>query len=121
MKRLTLIISFFLTSFVFGQDLVTISGYVKDSKEELLYAKIYIPSLKVGAISNEYGFYSLEVPKKESYTVVVTHVSSGSTKLTVSALENTNIDLVVKSNVNNGYGFFNTHYLDIRFYDLSEF
>ncbi len=25
------------------------------------------------------------------------------------------------SNVNNGYGFFNTHYPDIRFYDLSEF
>ncbi|MFT5823080.1 MAG: hypothetical protein ACI8ZM_004340 [Crocinitomix sp.] len=25
------------------------------------------------------------------------------------------------SNVNNGYGFFNTHYPDIRFYDLSEY
>ena len=42
----------------------TISGYVEDqsSGERLIAATVYSPDLEKGAITNEYGFYSLALP-----------------------------------------------------------
>jgi hypothetical protein len=44
---------------------VTLSGFVTSgiSGEALIGARIYIPSIKKGVISNNYGFYSLSFPK----------------------------------------------------------
>ncbi len=54
----------------FSQENSTLSGYVTDSKdgETLIGAKVYIPELRKGTITNNYGFYSLTVPKG-TYTV----------------------------------------------------
>lgn len=43
----------------------TLSGYLRDaaSGEELLYASVSIPETDKGATTNEYGFYSLSLPK----------------------------------------------------------
>jgi len=68
--------TFFVVSFIlithltFSQGDVTLSGYITDAKsgETVIGAKIYIPSLKKGTITNNYGFYSLTVPKGK-YTV----------------------------------------------------
>lgn len=42
----------------------TLSGYITDSKngEALIGAKVVIPSINQGAVTNRYGFYSLTVP-----------------------------------------------------------
>ncbi|MFT4601184.1 MAG: hypothetical protein ACI857_001362 [Arenicella sp.] len=42
-----------------------ISGYIRDaeSKEELIGARIYFPSLSIGCVTNTYGYYVLEIPK----------------------------------------------------------
>ena len=42
----------------------TISGYLKDSEtgEALIGARVYLDSLKTGAVANIYGFYSLTLP-----------------------------------------------------------
>jgi hypothetical protein len=42
----------------------TISGFIKDTagKEVLIGAYVFIPSLRVGTVTNNYGFYSLTVP-----------------------------------------------------------
>lgn len=47
----------------FSQEKATISGIITDAKngEALIGAKIYIPSIKAGALTNNYGFYSLTV------------------------------------------------------------
>ena len=47
-----------------AQKSFTISGYIRDSAtgEELIGAGYYIPVLKAGGMSNDYGFYSLTVP-----------------------------------------------------------
>lgn len=69
--RLFLLFFIFITSFTtFAQQKSTISGYLADSKsgEALIGAKVYIPSLKVGAETNTYGFYSLTV-EKGVYTI----------------------------------------------------
>jgi hypothetical protein len=44
---------------------VNVSGYVKskDSKEPIVGAAVYIKELSTGSITNEYGFYSLNVPR----------------------------------------------------------
>ncbi len=69
--RLLLLFLIFFTSFAsLAQQKSTISGYLTDAKsgEALIGAKVYIPSLKVGAETNTYGFYSLTV-EKGIYTI----------------------------------------------------
>lgn len=64
--RFLLLFFILFTSFAnLAQQKSTISGYLTDAKsgEALIGAKVYIPSLKVGAETNTYGFYSLTVEK----------------------------------------------------------
>ena len=47
-----------------AQESFTISGHIRDAAtgEELFGASYYIPELKAGGMTNDYGFYSLTVP-----------------------------------------------------------
>ncbi len=49
-----------------AQESFTISGHIRDAEtgEELFGANYYIPALKAGGIANDYGFYSLTVPRR---------------------------------------------------------
>lgn len=79
MKFLLSFIFLFLASLSFTQTKVTLSGYITDSKdgEAMTDVKVYIPSLKLGALTNNYGFYSLTVvPGK--YQVEFRSVTYGS-------------------------------------------
>lgn len=60
---LTLIL-FFLVTGVFSKS-VTISGYIKDAGdgEGLIGATCYIPEIKNGTVTNQYGFYSITLPE----------------------------------------------------------
>ena len=65
MKRIFLflgLLSFF--PLLPAQQTVTLSGYVRDgsSGEAMIGATIYVPQIKSGAYTNEYGFYSLTLP-----------------------------------------------------------
>lgn len=55
---------------VYSQETATLSGYVTDGKsgETLIGAKVFVPSIRKGVITNNYGFYSLTLPKG-TYTV----------------------------------------------------
>lgn len=73
MPMIKVIFSFlivFTATLTFSQENATISGYITDARsgETVIGAKIYIPSIKKGAITNNYGFYSLTVPAGK-YTV----------------------------------------------------
>ena len=48
-----------------AQDNYTLSGYVTNAQdgETMIGVKVFIPSIQKGAITNNYGFYSLTVPK----------------------------------------------------------
>jgi len=69
-KRLTLGL-LLLSSFWAVAQKATISGYVKDASngEGLIGASIYIKELKVGNVTNTYGFYSLSIQPGE-FTLV---------------------------------------------------
>ena len=66
---------FFISLFGFGQEKVILSGVVSDTKnnETLIGVSVYISELNIGTYTNEYGFYSISVPKG-NYTVQVSYV-----------------------------------------------
>jgi len=66
-----------------AQDKRTVSGYVKDAAngEGLIGVSVYVRELATGAVTNNYGFYSLTLPSG-TYTLVFTYV--GFEKLTRS-------------------------------------
>ena len=64
--RLLLLLSFLVLNF-YSQDKATISGYIKDTKngESLIGATVFKLGSNIGASANEYGFFSLTLPKGE--------------------------------------------------------
>lgn len=86
----------FFINLSFAQKKFSISGYVreKESRELLPGVNIYVPTLKLGAITNNYGFYSLSLQEGEydvhysfvGYEPVIQHIK-------LNANQSVNIDL----------------------------
>ncbi|MCX7552224.1 TonB-dependent receptor [Xanthomarina sp. F2636L] len=76
---------------LFAQDNVTLSGIVSDisSNETLIGVNILIPELKTGAITNEYGFYSITLPKG-TYNLVISYLGYSNVSETISLEKNLN-------------------------------
>jgi hypothetical protein len=68
MKKLFSILYFVLIALCARAQKITLSGYVQDSKskEKLIGATVYLPSLKVGLQTNAYGFYSITISNQKS-------------------------------------------------------
>ncbi|AXB56949.1 TonB-dependent receptor [Flavobacterium fluviale] len=82
---------FILTIFnSFSQEKFTLSGTISDSKnnETLIGVNIYIPALKIGTTTNEYGFYSLSVPKGE-YEIEISYVGYQTIQKSIALNQNT--------------------------------
>jgi hypothetical protein len=67
-KAIKLVFNFLIIlvfNFASAQDSFTLSGTISDSKsnETLIGVSIYVKNLKIGTTTNEYGFYSLSLPK----------------------------------------------------------
>ncbi|NBR13491.1 MAG: TonB-dependent receptor, partial [Crocinitomicaceae bacterium] len=64
MRTFLLFLVLFLSYFANSQSKSTLSGYINDSKngEAMIGAKVFIPGIKQGTVTNNYGFYSLTVP-----------------------------------------------------------
>ncbi len=62
-------------SFLNAQNRYTLSGTVSEanSNETLIGVSILVPELSTGAVTNEYGFYSLTLPEG-TYEVVITYL-----------------------------------------------
>ena len=73
---------------------VTLSGYISDNEnnETLIGVNVIIPDLKIGTTTNDYGFYSLTVPR-------------GNYKLQISFLgfKNQEIDLIFLSDFSQNF------------------
>jgi len=50
-----------------GSKKVVLSGHIResDSEEDIISAQVYFPELEIGCVTNNYGFYSIEVPDGE--------------------------------------------------------
>lgn len=62
----------------------TISGHIRDAEtgEDIIGANLYIPSLKQGVSSNNYGFYSLTLATS-TYEIWISHIGYLTKKITV--------------------------------------
>jgi hypothetical protein len=71
----------------------TLSGTISDAKsnESIIGVNIYIPELKTGTTTNEYGFYSITIPKG-NYEVQVSYISFQ------TVTENINLEKNTKNN-----------------------
>lgn len=72
-----------------SQDKVTLSGTIVDnaSNETLIGVSVYLPEINTGITTNEYGFYSITIPKGE-YTIVISYIGFETIKERISLNSN---------------------------------
>lgn len=82
-----------LPIFSFSQQRYTISGTITEaaSNETLIGVTVAIPDLRTGTTTNEYGFYSISLPKG-NYEVVVSYLGFKEVSQTVSLSSNKKIN-----------------------------
>ena len=74
-KSLLLIIICLSSFFITAQEKFTLSGVIQDqgTNETLIGVNILVPELNTGTTTNEYGFYSITLPKG-NYKLVVSYI-----------------------------------------------
>lgn len=91
LKKISFFLIIIFTTFnSFSQEKFTLSGTIKDSKnnETLIGVNIYIPTLKIGTTTNEYGFYSITLPKGE-HQIEISYVGYQTIQHTIILNQNT--------------------------------
>lgn len=73
--KLLLLLFMLFTTFLFAQESFTISGTIKDANngETVFGASVFLKGTNIGAMSNEYGFFSISAPKG-TYTLVISYL-----------------------------------------------
>jgi len=87
MPKKIILLTFFILGSIssFAQEKFTINGVISDSNtnETLIGVNIYIPEKKATITTNEYGFYSITLPKG-NYRIQISYVGYESIEETVS-------------------------------------
>lgn len=105
MRTIYIIKLFFLTAFLYAietpataQDKVPLSGYLTDtySGEAMIGATITVKELNTGTVTNEYGFYSLTLPKG-LYTLVIDYIGYESMSKTIDLQTASKINLEMRT------------------------
>ena len=60
----------------YGQEKKTISGYIKDASngETLIGVSVYVREISNGTVSNDYGYYALNLTTGNTYTLVFNYL-----------------------------------------------
>ena len=96
-KTILILFTFFASHGIYSQEKFTINGTLKDSKstETLFGANVYVVELKVGTNTNEYGFYSLTIPKGE-YTLKISYLGFENLEEKITVTQNVKKDFALK-------------------------
>ncbi len=91
MNKTLLAFLVFATSLLSAQEKFTLSGTVSEEAtgETLIGVNVIIPSLQTGAITNEYGFYSITLPSGD-YEVIYSSLGFASKKINISLTQSIN-------------------------------
>lgn len=89
-KSFLLLFLFFGLFTSFAQEKVTLSGVISDNNnnETLIGVNIFIPEIKSSITTNEYGFYSITIPKGE-YTISINSIGFQAIEEKITLSENT--------------------------------
>lgn len=73
--RVVLLLLFFCPSALTAQEKFTLSGIITDSEsnETLIGVNVLVPELQSGTMTNEYGFYSITLPKG-TYSIQISYL-----------------------------------------------
>jgi hypothetical protein len=98
MKQFVIFFFVLFPSFLNAQEKFTISGYIKDaaSGETQIGATVVVKELGSGTTTNQYGFYSLSLPKGE-YTIVYSFIGYQSITRNISLQQNQKLNIDLKS------------------------
>lgn len=94
MKKILTFLLFLGSFTTFAQEKFTISGTISeaDTGETLIGVNVIIPSLQTGTVTNQYGYYSITLPKGD-YEIVYSSIGFASQKIQISLSENIKKDL----------------------------
>ena len=89
MKKLSFTFFVLISTLSFSQQKFTISGTVSEEEtgETLIGVNVIIPELRTGAITNEYGFYSITLPEG-TYEVTYSSLGLATQSVMVTLTEN---------------------------------
>lgn len=81
---------------VFSQEKFTLSGTIseEESGETLFGVNVIIPALQTGTVTNQYGFYSITLPRGD-YEVYYSSIGFATQKFDISLTENVKKDLAL--------------------------
>ena len=87
-KNLLFVLSLFFSVVGFSQEKFTISGTIYDesNNETLIGVSVAFPELSTGTTTNEYGFYSITLPKG-SYKILVSYLGYSTIQETIDLSE----------------------------------
>jgi CarboxypepD_reg-like domain/TonB-dependent Receptor Plug Domain len=93
---LILFLTFFGVLHSFSQERFTLSGTITDAKnnETLIGVNIFIPEIKSTTTTNEYGFYSITIPKG-NYKVQFTYLGFQTVEQEVSLIGNKKLNIAL--------------------------
>ena len=88
-KKIMLLFLFLTTTISFSQEKFTLSGIISDLKnnETLIGVNLFIPEIKAGIVTNEYGFYSITIPKG-TYSIQISYVGYETKEEIISLTQN---------------------------------
>jgi hypothetical protein len=91
-----IIVIFTMNGISWAQENFTVSGTIKDAKngETLLGASVYFKDTSIGVMSNEYGFFSLTVPKGK-YKLCVSYLGYAESVKEINLTKNQTINFEI--------------------------
>jgi len=96
LKNIIAVLFLFGSLIASSQEKFTISGIISEAEsgETLFGVNVIIPTLQTGTVTNEYGFYSITLPKGE-YEVYYSSIGFTTQKVDISLMENVKKDLAL--------------------------
>ena len=87
--------------FATAQEKFTLSGTISDnnSNETLIGVNLFIPELKTGVTTNEYGFYSITIPKG-NYNIRISYMGYQTLEESIQLNQNTKTNFKLLTNEN---------------------
>lgn len=96
MKKVSQLFLLLIACISFGQNKFTVSGYVEDSKTgEILFGVNVFTNSKSGAVTNEYGYYSITVEEGEQ-VIYLSYLGYESVEKKVNIRSNLRLDFKLK-------------------------
>jgi CarboxypepD_reg-like domain/TonB-dependent Receptor Plug Domain len=102
MKNKTYLLTFFLTISIFclNAQKINIHGYVKDAttNETLIGANIYTTDKKQGCATNNYGYYSFDIPFSNLQEIEISFIGYATKTIPIFSKKDTTVDIYLSVN-----------------------